>query len=159
MALIKCPECGADISEKAERCPNCGNPNKVSTVVLAEKEKGFWSAGRTAIGIISMVLFPLITLQSCAAGINNALEENGATSGTSGFGTALFMLIGGIIGVCTRNSKSKIGAIITALFYWLGALMSYGENDTYGDLSLWCGLSFIFGIVFIICAIRTKKTK
>lgn len=26
MALIKCPECGRKISEKAERCPNCGCP-------------------------------------------------------------------------------------------------------------------------------------
>lgn len=24
MALIKCPECGRDISDKAEACPNCG---------------------------------------------------------------------------------------------------------------------------------------
>lgn len=26
MALIKCPECGKEISDKAESCPNCGNP-------------------------------------------------------------------------------------------------------------------------------------
>ena len=26
MALIKCPECGKDISNKAIVCPNCGNP-------------------------------------------------------------------------------------------------------------------------------------
>lgn len=26
MALIKCPECGKDISDKATACPNCGNP-------------------------------------------------------------------------------------------------------------------------------------
>lgn len=24
MALIQCPECGHDISDKAEKCPNCG---------------------------------------------------------------------------------------------------------------------------------------
>ena len=24
MALIKCPECGSDISDKATSCPNCG---------------------------------------------------------------------------------------------------------------------------------------
>lgn len=29
MALIKCPECGAEISDKAVRCPNCGIPAKV----------------------------------------------------------------------------------------------------------------------------------
>ena len=24
MALIKCPNCGQDISDKAEKCPHCG---------------------------------------------------------------------------------------------------------------------------------------
>ena len=26
MALIKCPECGKEISDKATVCPNCGYP-------------------------------------------------------------------------------------------------------------------------------------
>ena len=26
MALIKCPECGKEISDKAAACPNCGCP-------------------------------------------------------------------------------------------------------------------------------------
>ena len=26
MALIKCPECGKEISDKAESCPHCGYP-------------------------------------------------------------------------------------------------------------------------------------
>lgn len=26
MALVKCTECGREISDKAEKCPNCGNP-------------------------------------------------------------------------------------------------------------------------------------
>ena len=26
MALIKCPECGKEISDKAASCPHCGNP-------------------------------------------------------------------------------------------------------------------------------------
>lgn len=26
MAMIKCPECGQEISDKAKKCPNCGNP-------------------------------------------------------------------------------------------------------------------------------------
>ena len=28
MALIKCPECGKEISDKAEMCINCGFPLK-----------------------------------------------------------------------------------------------------------------------------------
>ena len=26
MALIKCPECGKEVSDKAQSCPNCGCP-------------------------------------------------------------------------------------------------------------------------------------
>lgn len=29
MALIKCSECGQEISDKAVACPNCGNPNNL----------------------------------------------------------------------------------------------------------------------------------
>lgn len=33
MALIKCPECGKEISDKAASCPNCGNPMDQPIVV------------------------------------------------------------------------------------------------------------------------------
>lgn len=26
MAIIKCPECGNEVSDKARTCPHCGNP-------------------------------------------------------------------------------------------------------------------------------------
>lgn len=38
MALIKCPECGKEISDKANSCPNCGcpivEPSKEGTVKI-----------------------------------------------------------------------------------------------------------------------------
>lgn len=33
MALINCPECGKEISDKAASCPNCGNPMDQQVVV------------------------------------------------------------------------------------------------------------------------------
>lgn len=41
MALIKCPECGKEISDKASSCPNCGCPSSeflLSTTDYEEKE-------------------------------------------------------------------------------------------------------------------------
>lgn len=32
MALIKCPECGKEISDKAASCPNCGYPINAATI-------------------------------------------------------------------------------------------------------------------------------
>lgn len=34
MALVKCKECGAEISKKAKKCPQCGAPNKKKTSVF-----------------------------------------------------------------------------------------------------------------------------
>jgi primosomal protein N' len=31
MALVKCKECGEEISKKAEKCPRCGSPQKKKT--------------------------------------------------------------------------------------------------------------------------------
>ena len=47
MALINCPECGKEISNKAKACPSCGMPIKV-------KGKGF-AVASLVLGIIACV--------------------------------------------------------------------------------------------------------
>ena len=37
MALISCPECGKEISDKAVACPNCGCPIKVTETQIIVK--------------------------------------------------------------------------------------------------------------------------
>lgn len=162
MALINCRECGKEYSDQADKCPNCGCPTKPGqNFVQAEitTHKGVWSAGRLAIGIISILIFIFVTFQSCAVGIGNAIQENGDTSGSSGFALGIFVLIAGIVGICTRNSKGKAGAIITCVLYWFAAIFSLGEKGIYADLPIWGAISFIFGIVYLVSAIRTKKAK
>ena len=42
MAMIKCPECGKDISDKAAACPNCGCPvAKTNEINNEQNEKGY----------------------------------------------------------------------------------------------------------------------
>ena len=36
MALIKCPECGKSISDKASKCPHCGIPSEYFCNVNAD---------------------------------------------------------------------------------------------------------------------------
>ena len=38
MALIKCPECGKEISDKASRCPHCGLPQAYFASVIEKNE-------------------------------------------------------------------------------------------------------------------------
>ena len=163
MALIKCNECGNEISDKATTCPKCGNPLQTSTeettnpevkeqaekqVKTTSVETGTWAKTKLVLGIISILLFFLITLQSCTAGLSNALSENGSSSGSLGLFLAIFMLIAGIIGIVTRKSSGKGGTIAVIVLYWLGTLITLGGAGSFGDLMIWGTVSFIFGFVF-----------
>ena len=111
---------------------------------------------KTIIGIISMVLFVFITIQSCATGLSNALDDNLTdTSGAAGFFLALLMLIAGIVGVSTKNSKG--GGITAGVFYLVAALIGFINLGTFGDLVIWSVLSLCFGLVFIIGSVVKKK--
>ena len=101
---------------------------------MDNKRKGVWSSGRLTIGIISIVLFLFIALQSCAVGVGNALQENNSTSGSSGLLCAFVYLVGGILGIVMRNAKGIAGLIVTAVFYLLGFLMSLADRGEFGDL-------------------------
>ena len=43
MALIKCPECGKEYSDKAKACPNCGYQPKKSSAPIAMTITGVMS--------------------------------------------------------------------------------------------------------------------
>lgn len=124
---------------------------------MENKQKGVWSSGRLAIGIISIVLFLFIAFQSCAVGVGNALQENNSTSGSSGLLCAFVYLIGGILGIVMRNAKGIAGLIVTSVFYLFGFLMSLADRGDFGDLAIWGGLSLILAVFYIICAIKTKQ--
>lgn len=65
MALVKCPECGKEISDKAQVCPGCGNPMKQRTeeetihcpkcgsAQLEMFQKGF-SGGKALVGAVAV---------------------------------------------------------------------------------------------------------
>ena len=110
---------------------------------------------KLVIGIISMVLFVLVSFQSCAAGLGNALSDNGEVSGTAGMLLAFCMLIAGIVGVATR--KSKGGGIVAGVFYLFGGLLGIANYGSFSDLAIWAVLCFIFGAIFIIGSVRMKK--
>jgi len=64
MALINCPECGKEVSDKATSCPNCGNPinsqnaiqeylccPKCNSTEIHSEHKGF-SGGKALAGVL-----------------------------------------------------------------------------------------------------------
>ena len=102
MALIRCPECGKEISNKAEACPNCGYPieslgkakhiiNEEYAVILENAGVNKVKAIRdvrevTGLGLkeakemtenVPCVFIDKISLEAATA-IRNAFEEDGA---------------------------------------------------------------------------------
>lgn len=53
MAMMKCPECSAMVSDMAVACPTCGHP-------LAAKKKGVGLFGKLLIGAAAVFAFILI---------------------------------------------------------------------------------------------------
>lgn len=162
-----CVHCGAKLSENSTRfCPHCGasqessQPAEDIRVKKEQPEKkgnsknGFRTA-KLIIGIISIVLFIIVAFQSCAIGLSNSLLDNGESSGFAGFLVAFLMLISGIVGVSTRDSKG--GGITAGVFYAFAGLIGLGNFGSFKDLELWSYLCLIFASVFIVGSLRMKK--
>ena len=93
MALIKCLECGKDISDKASACPHCGNPTttkgvqpietvtRINTVEYTRKK---WK-GYILTGVIMLFVGALMFL------INLMRAITASTSGTQPNGLLLLL--------------------------------------------------------------------
>lgn len=112
---------------------------------------------KLVLGIISMVLFLVVVLQSCAAGVANTLEANGEISGTAGLFVALLMLAGGIVGVAGR--KSRGGAIACVILYVLAAIMGFANAGSYADLNIWAALCLVLAVIFFISIFAQNYAK
>ena len=108
-------------------------------------------------GILSIILFVLVTFQSCAAGVSNALEDNGEVSGSAGIILAVFMLAGGIVSIATRNSQGKGGNIALIIMFGLAALIGFANYGSYSDLAIWSGWCLINAILAVVAMISGKK--
>lgn len=84
MALIKCPECGKEISSSAEKCPSCGYPIKTkiqtNTVTSKNAKKNKRGCLPTTLIVILAIAFISLIVQnndSGDPGYTNADVSNG----------------------------------------------------------------------------------
>lgn len=108
-------------------------------------------------GILSCILFIFVTFQSCAAGVANALAENGESSGSAGVLVAIFMLAGGIVSIATRKSTKKGGNIALIILFGLAAMIGFALHGSYSDLAIWSGWCLINAVIALIAIFTTKK--
>ena len=88
-------------------------------------------------GILCIVLCVIVLFQSCAAGLANALEENGDSGGTAGLLVALLLLAGGVTAIATRNSREKGGSVALVILFGLAAVLAFSNAAVYQDLTVW----------------------
>lgn len=104
-----------------------------------------------------MILFVLVAVQSCAAGIVNTLENNGESSGSVGIFVGILMHVGGIVSVATRESQGKGGNIALVILFGLAALMGFAGHGNYSDLVIWASWCLINAILAVVAMIKNKK--
>ena len=90
---------------------------------------------------------------SCAAGVVNALEDNGGISGSVGVIVGILMLAGGIVSIATRNKTGKGHDIALIVLFGLAAVFGFAGYGNYSDLviwSVWCLINAVLAVVSII---------
>ena len=103
-------------------------------------------------GILSIILFAVVMFQSCAAGVVNALEDNGGISGSVGVIVGILMLAGGIVSIATRNKTGKGHDIALIVLFGLAAVFGFAGYGNYSDLviwSVWCLINAVLAVVSI----------
>ena len=110
-------------------------------------------------GILSIVLFLIVSFQSCAAVISNTLSDNGEVGGSTGVLVAIFLLAGGIVSIATRNSKGKGGNIALIILFGLATIIGLALAGSYLDLKIWAAWCAINVVLAIIALVKTPKNK
>lgn len=87
-------------------------------------------------GIISIVLSVFVVFQSMMAGLANALEESGQSSGSAGLIVSICMLCGGIVSIVSRKNNSKGTNITLIILFGLATLTGFVLAGNYSDLYL-----------------------
>ena len=103
-------------------------------------------------GILSIIIFFFVEMQSCAAGLVNTVEDNGGSSGSAGMICGILLLAGGIVSIATRKG-GKGGNIALIIIFGLTALIGFAGHGNYSDLviwSVWALINAVFALISLI---------
>ena len=85
MALIKCVECGAEISDKAPACPKCGNPMIQAVVAPSgaqQTNQPATGSGKKLLLLVGLVVFFFVTVNYYGGKMNPNYEQQRALERT-----------------------------------------------------------------------------
>ena len=107
-------------------------------------------------GILSIILFFMVSFQSCAVGIGNTLSESGEVSGSAGIIVAIMLLSGGIVSIATRNG-GKGGNIALIVLFGIAALFGFTLAGSFSDLNIWATWCLINVVLAVIALVKDKN--
>lgn len=109
MALIKCPECGKEISDKTLSCPNCGSPINEQKPVVVRKDYKSKAKTYMITGIIIFLISGVINI--AATGFIVGLKAQYVMGNGGAYPIYNFLL----------NAITWVGLIILAIgvIYWM----------------------------------------
>lgn len=148
-----CRKCGTKLDNAAVICTNCGAPTPNYHPQKEETQKRAWPI---VLGVLSILASMVITFQSCAVGLAEALGSE-STDSAPGMLVAILTLAGGIVLLPTRNKPTKWAAMI--IFFIAAAIGIFLTDGGYGDLPIWGALALIEGIVCLVSSTRGKREK
>lgn len=141
---MKCWRCGNFTDQKY--CPECGA--NVMRRKKPKQSKGV-TVAKLVLGIISIVLFVLVMLQSCAVtSLGTLVSSEAAASGMFGVILAILLLAAGIVGIATRRRRT--GGLVAAVIWIVGAFIGFLGVRTYADLSIWGFIALMFGAAYFL---------
>ncbi len=101
---------------------------------------------KLVVGILTLVFSVIVLFQSCAAGLGDAIQNEGGTSGGSGLLVGFLMIAGGVVDIAARRSKG--GAIASAVIFGLAAVLGLTATGIFADLKIWGGWCLV------LCAVN-----
>ena len=107
-------------------------------------------------GILSIILFVVVSFQSCAAGVVNAIENDGGISGTVGVMVAILILAGGIVSIASRKASGKGGNIALIILFGLATLFGYVGHGNYSDLVIWSTWCLINAVLAVVALVKSR---
>ena len=147
MALIACPECGKEVSDKAAACPYCGNPLKENAdTEMSTKADAVSAAQKKNYLKYSLLLWPLYVVEiivfifvQLALGLDGKIEEI-VSLGILGLITAVnfvlaIPLIRGMVKdnyLKTQSNKISIKGVISLVLCALFLVYERKEYDNFG---------------------------
>ena len=106
-------------------------------------------------GILTIILFVFVAFQSCAAGVGNALAENGESGGSAGIIVAVLLLAGGIVSICARKGGRGLNIALIVIF-GIGAVVGFTMAGSFADLNIWAGWCLINAVLAVVSIVKQK---